>query len=152
MDCNTKLPKCQTEREIKTTNIYYFTENIIWLLSIIVVQSLSHVWLFVTPWTGAHQVSLTSSISQSLLKFMSFESVMLSNHFILCCPLLLLPSIFLSIRDCFNELALQIGWPKYWSFNISPSNEYIQDWLPLGLIGLISWLPNGFSRTTIQKN
>ena len=126
------------------------------LHKVVVVQSLSRVWLFVTPWTGAHQVSLTSTVSQSLLKFMSFKSVMLSNHFILCCPLLLLPSIFLSIRVCFNELALQIRWPKYWSFSISPSNEYIQDWLPLGLIGLISWLSKGFSRvfsrTTIQKH
>ena len=89
------------------------------------VQSLSHVWLFVTPWTGACQASLSITNSQSLPKLMSFESVMLSNYLILCHPLLLLPSIFLSIRVFSNESALSIRWPKYWnfSFNISPSNE-----------------------------
>ena len=79
-----------------------------------------------TPWTAAHEASLFSTISQSLPKFMSIESVMLSNHLILCHPLLLLPSIFPSIRVFSNESALQIRWPKYWSFSfsISPSNEY----------------------------
>ena len=90
-----------------------------------VVQSLSCVQLFATPWTAALQAPLPS-IFRSLLKFMSIESVMLSNHFILCCPLLLLPSIFLSIRVFSNELALCLRWPKYWnfSFSISSSNEY----------------------------
>ena len=88
----------------------------------VVVQSLGHVQLFVTPWTVACQVSL-SFIPQSLLKLMSTESAMPSNHLILCRPLLLLPSIFPSIRVFSNELALHIRWPKYWSFIISPSNE-----------------------------
>ena len=79
-----------------------------------------------TPWTAAHQASLSFTISQSLLKLMPIESVMPSNHPVLCCPLLLLPSIFPSIRVFSNELALHIKWPKCWSFsfNISPSNEY----------------------------
>ena len=90
------------------------------------VQSLSHVWLFATPWTAAHQASLSITNSQSLLKLMSIESVMPSNHLILCCPLLLLPSVFLSIRVFWNESVLCIIWPKYWSFsfNISPYNEH----------------------------
>ena len=92
---------------------------------VVVVQLLSHIWLFATPWTAAHQVSLSPTISQSLLRFMSIESVMLSNHLILCCPLLL-PSIFPSIRVFSNELALYIRWPKYWSFSlsISPCKKY----------------------------
>ena len=91
-----------------------------------VVQSLSYVCLFATPWNVARQASLSFTISWSLLRLMSIESVMPSNHLILCCPLLLLPSIFPSIRVFSNELALHIRWPKYWSFNfsISPSNEY----------------------------
>ena len=90
------------------------------------VQSLSHVRLFVTPWTAAWQASLSITNSQSLLKLMSIESVMPSNHLILCCPLLLPPSIFPSIRVFSNESVLHIRWPKYWSFSfsISPSNEY----------------------------
>ena len=85
---------------------------------------LSHVRSFVTPWILAHQAPLSSSISQSLLKFMSIESVMPSNHLICCHPLLLLPSIFPSIRVFSNESVLHIRWPKYWSFSISPTNEY----------------------------
>ena len=77
-----------------------------------------------TPWTAARQASLSFIISRSLLKLMSIESMMPSNHLILCRPLLLLPSIFPSIRVFSNELALYIRWPKYWSFSISPSNEY----------------------------
>ena len=80
--------------------------------------------LFVTPWTAARQAPLSFTVSWGLLKFMSIESVMLSNHLILCCPLLLLPSIFPSIRIFSNESVLHIRWPKYWSFSISPSNEY----------------------------
>ena len=102
------------------------------------VQSLSHVWLFVTPWTTARQASLSITNSQSQPKPMSIELVMLSNHLILCHPLLL-PSIFPSIRVFSNESALHIRWPKYWSFsfNISPSNEhpglisFRMDWLGL---------------------
>ena len=77
-----------------------------------------------TPWTVAHQVSLSFTISQSLLKFMSIESVMSSNHLVLCCPLFLLPSIFPTIRVFSNESALSIRWLNYWSFSIGPSNEY----------------------------
>ena len=90
-----------------------------------VVQVLSHVQLFVTPWTAAHRASQCFTIFHSLLKFMSTESVIPSNHLILCHPLLLLPSIFPSIRVFPNESALYIRWPKYWSlgFSISPSNE-----------------------------
>ena len=89
------------------------------------VQSLSRVWLFATPWTAPHKASLSITNSRSLLKLMSFESVMPSNHLILCRPLLLPPSIFPSIRVSSNESVLHIRWPKYWSFsfNISPSNE-----------------------------
>ena len=91
-----------------------------------VVQPLSRVRRFATPWTAAHQVSLSFAIAWSLLKLMSVESMMLFNHLILCCPLLLLPSIFPSIRVFSNESALRIRWPRYWSFSfsISPSNEY----------------------------
>ena len=90
------------------------------------VQSLSRVQLFATPWTAARQASLYITNSCSLLKLMSIESVMPSSYLILCCPLLLLPSIFPSIRVFSNESVLRIRWPKYWgfSFNISPSNEY----------------------------
>ena len=103
------------------------------------VQSLSCVQLFATPWAAARQVSLSITNSQSPPKPMSTESVMPSNHFILCCPLLLLPLIFPSIRVFSNESALRIRWPKYWSFsfNISPSNEhpglisFKMDWLDL---------------------
>ena len=88
------------------------------------VQSLSHVWLFATSWTAAHQASLSITNSRSLLKLMSIE--FMSNHPILCRPLLLPPSIFPSIRVFSNESALCIRWPKYWSFsfNNSPSHEY----------------------------
>ena len=103
------------------------------------VQLLHRVRLFATPWTAAHQASLSITNSKSLLKVMSIESVMPSNHFILCHPLLLLPSIFPSIRVFSNESVLRMRWPKYWrfSFNISPSNEHSglisfrMDWLDL---------------------
>ena len=90
------------------------------------VQSLSSVWLFVTPWTAACQATLSITNSQSLLKHMSIESVMPSNHLILCRPLLLLPLIFPSIRVFSNESVLDIRWPKYWSFSfsISPSRWF----------------------------
>ena len=98
-------------------------------------QLLSHVWLFATPWTAAHQASLSITISQSLLKLMSIMSVMPSNHLILCCPLLLLPSIFPSIRVFSNKSVLPLN---------------IQDWFPLGWTGWISLQSKGvFSNTTV---
>ena len=120
----------------------------------IVVQSFSRVQLFVTPWTAARQASLSITISRSLLKPMSIESVMPSNHLILCHPLLLLASIFPSIRVFSNQSALCIRWPLYWSFNfcISPSNEYSRliffsiDWFDLLAVQGLSRV---FSSTTI---
>ena len=109
-----------------------------------------------SPWTAAHQASLSLSISWSLLKLMSIESVMPSNHLILCYPLLLLPSIFPSIRVFSNELALRIRCPKYWSFSFSFSPSMnIQSWFSIGLTGLISLQSKGLSRvfnTTVQKH
>jgi len=112
------------------------------LLWFIVVQSLSRVQLFVTPWIAAHQASLSFIISQSLLKFMSIDLVMLSSHLILCCLLLLLSSDFPSIRVFFNESALHIRWPKYWSFSISPSSEYS---------GLIFFRINQYDLLAVQE-
>ena len=107
------------------------------------VQSLSHVWLFVTPWTAACQASLSISNIWSWLKLMSIESVMPANHLILCCSLLLLLSIFPSITVFSNEPVLFIRWPKYWSFSfsISPSNEYS---------GLISFRMDGLNLFAVQ--
>ena len=111
-----------------------------------VVQLLRHVQLFVTPWAAAHQAPLSFIVSWSLLKFASIESVMLSSHLILCHPLLLLPSIFPSIRVSSDELALCIRCPKYWSFSISPSNEYSGlisfriDWFDLAAQGILKSL------------
>ena len=107
------------------------------ICSVVVAQSLSHVQLFMTPWTAARQVSLSFIISRSSFKLRSIELVMPSNHLFLSCPLLLLPSIFPSIRSFSNELALHIRWPKYCSFSISPSSEYSEliscgiDWFDL---------------------
>ena len=129
------------------------------LTSVISVQSLSRLPLFAAPWTAAHQASLSITNTQSFLKLMSIESVMPSNHFILCCPLLLLPSIFPSIRVFSNESALRIRWPKYWSFSfsISPSNEYSglisfrMDWLDfLSVQGILkSLLQHHISKASI---
>ena len=91
----------------------------------VAVQLLSYAQLFVTPWTAAHQASLSFTVSQGLLKLMSIESVLPSNHLILCPSLLLLSSIFPSNRVFSNELALRIRWPKYWSFSNSHSSEYL---------------------------
>ena len=111
--------------------------------TVFVVQSLSWVWLFVSPWTAAHQALLFSSISWSSLKFMSNASVMLSNYLMLWCPLLLLPSIFPSIKVFFNELALRIRCSKYWRFSFSniTSNEYS---------GLISFRIDWFDLLEVQ--
>ena len=110
------------------------------------VQSLSRVRLFATPWTTAHQASLSITNSQSLLKLMSIELVMPSNQLILCRPLFLLSSIFPSIRVFSNESVLCIRWPKYWSFSsniVLPMN--IQDWSPLGWTSWISLQSRGLS-------
>ena len=123
--CMHVLDKCMR----KTSYFMYF---------VVVVQSLNPVGFVVTPWTAAQQASLSITNSQSLRRFMSIESVMPSNHLILCCPLLL-PSIPPSIRVFSNESILHIRWPKYWSFSlsVSPSNEYSglisfrMDWLDL---------------------
>ena len=125
--------------------------------SFIVAQSLSHVWLFETSWTAAHQASLSFTISQSLPKLMSIESVMPSNHLILCHPLLFLPSIFPSIRVFSSESALHIRWSKYWGFcfSISPSNKYSGlisfriDWFDLLAV---QGLSRFFSSTTVWKH
>ena len=129
-----------------------------WLTNLpIVVQLFSHVQLFATSWTAAYHVSLSFTISWSLLKLMSIKSVMPSNTLIFCHPLLLLPSIFPSIRVFSKESALCIRWPKYWSFsfNINPFNEYsglisfrINCWISLQSKGL----SRVFSNTTLQKH
>ena len=121
------------------------------------VQLLSPVWLFATPWTAAHQASLSITNSGGLLKLMSIESVMPSNHLILCHPLLLLPPIPPSIRVFSNESTLCMRWPKYWSFSfsISPSNEhpglisFRMDWMDLLAVPELSRV---FSHTTVQKH
>ena len=105
------------------------------------VHLLSCVWLFATPWSAAHQASLSITNSWSLLKLMSIELVIPSNHFILCHPLLLLPSIFSSIRVFSNESVLHIRWPKYRSFSIRLSNEYS---------GLISFRIDWFDLLAVQ--
>ena len=132
----------------------------IWFLSV-VVQSLSHVWLFATPWTAVRQASLTTTISWSLLKLMSIESVMPSNHLVLCYHLLFLLSVFPSIRVFFNKLAVCNRWPN-WNFSssISPSNEYSgliafrMDWLDLlGVQGTLkSLLEKTLENTTAEKH
>ena len=106
-----------------------------------VVHGSSPVWLFSTPWTEARQASLSFAISRSLVRLRSTESVTPSNHLILCRPLLLPPSVFPSIRVFSNEWALRIRWPKYWSFTISPSNEYS---------GLISFMIDWFDLPAVQ--
>ena len=108
----------------------------------VVIQSLSHIWPLVTPWTAAHQASLSITSFWSLLKLMSIESVIPPNHLILCRPLLLLSSIFPSIRVFSNKSALCIRWPNYWSFSVSPSSEYA---------GLISFRIDWFDLLAVQR-
>ena len=128
-----------------------------WLTRFSSFQSLSGIWLFASPWTTARQASLFITNSWSLPKPMSIEWVMPSNHLILCRTLLLLPSIFPSIRVFSNESALHIRWPKYWSFSfiISPPNEhpglisFRMDWLDLLALKGLSRV---FSNTTVQKH
>ena len=129
------------ESQIWLSDFHFHFYNELWinLITTSSVQSLSHARLFEIPWISARQASLSITNSLSPPKPMSIESVMPSNHLILCCPLLLLPSIFPSIRVFSNESDLHIMWPKYWSFsfNISPSNEhpglisFRMDWLDL---------------------
>ena len=145
----------------KTITVQYNTADCVrWgpqLTLLTVVQLLSRVWLLVTPRTAAHQASLSFTVSQSLLKLMSIESVMPSNHLTLCHPLLLLPSIFPSIRVFSNECTFASGGQRIGasaSASILPMN--IQDWFPLGLNGLLSLQSKGlsrvFSNTTVQKH
>ena len=131
-------------RVVATIRSFLLNIFILHSSSIVVFQSLCLIQLFVTPWTAAHQASLFFTISQSLLELMSIESMMQSNHLFLCRPLLLLPSIFPSIRLFSNDLALRIRWPKYWSiiFSISPSNEYS---------GLISFRIDWFYLLAVQR-
>ena len=133
----------------------WISHGFTWESSSSVHFSLSRVWLFATPWTAAHQASLSITNSRSPPKPMYIESLMPSYHLILCSPLLLLPSIFPSIRVFSSESALCIRWPKYWSFsfNISPFNEHPGLQYPLGWTGLISLQSKGlsgvFSNTTL---
>ena len=137
--------------------VQFIPEYLMSSIQVSSVQSLSHVRLFVTPWAEAFQASLSLTNSQSLLKLMSFESVMPSNHLILCRPLLLLPLIFPSIKVFSNDSVLHIGGQ---SIEVSASTSVlpmsIQDWFPLGLTDLISLLSKGLSRvfpnTTVQKH
>ena len=132
-----------------------------WIMHALQFSSVAQSCLFETPWTAAHQASLSITNSWSLLKLMSIESVMPSNHLLLCHSLLLLPSIFPSIRVFSNESILHIRWPKYWSFsfNISPSNEHSglssfrMDWLDLLAIQgtLKSLLQHHFRNTEMGK-
>ena len=134
------LNSCQFLKTLDSF-FFFFYHFIRFLLSS--VQLLSCIQLFVTPWTAVHQASLFITNTRSLFKFMSIESVMPSNHLILCCPLLL-PSIFPSIRVFSNKSVIHIRWPKYWSFSfsISPSNEYS---------GLISFRIDWFGLLAVQE-
>ena len=141
-------------------NLYLKNQDEVTCYQFSSVQSRSHIRLFVTPWTAAHQASLSITNSWSLLKLMSIELVMPSNHLILCCPPLLPPSIFPSIRVFSNESVLHIRWPKYWSFSMSPSNEYSglisfrMDWLDLLAVegALKSLLQHHSSKASILRH
>ena len=143
------------ERKKETLDISL--ENV-WIF--VVVQLLSHVRLIATPWTAACQAPLSFTVSWNLLRFMSIELVMPFKHLILCHPLLLLPSIFPSIRVFSNESVLCIRWPKYWSFSISSSNEYSGlisfriDWFDLLFVQgtLKSFLQHHSSKTSILQH
>ena len=142
---------CWLRCNVEKLSSHAYTMN--W--TIVVLWSLNHVQLFAIPWTAAHQASLPFTTCQSLFKLMSIDSVVPSNHPILCRPLLLLPSIPPCIIVFSNESALCIKWPKYWSFSFSPSNEYSR-LISLGLSGLILLLSRGlskvFSSITIWKH
>ena len=136
--------KCDKwDKNIFLKTSFFSNTSLFHILYISSVQSLSHVWLFATPWTAAHQASLSTTNSHSLLKLMSIELMMPSNHLILCHLLLLLPSVFPSIRVFSKVLVLCIRWPKYWSFSfsISLSNKYS---------GLISFRIDWFDLFAVQ--
>ena len=144
---------------IDRSRFLFRQERAVWLkhlaVFVVFVQLPSHVWLFATPWTAAHQFSLSFTIFQSLPKFMFISSVMPSSHFILWCPLLLLPSIFPRIREFSNESSVCIRWPNHWSFSfsISPAKylgfiSFRIDWFDL----LSKGLSRVFSSTTVQKH
>ena len=132
-----------TALEFQLSLCYFKTRNGCIYFGITSVQSLSHIWLFATPWTATRQASLSITNSWSLLKLMSIELVMPSNHLILCHPLLFLLSVFPSISVFSRESVLHVRWPKYWSFsfNISPPNEYL---------GLISFRIDWFDLLAVQ--
>ena len=158
------LLKTQDYRTLTTSQTLYRPHRVWWnkiekdTVSILSsVQSLIRVWLFATPWTAPRQASLSITNTHSLLKLMSMESVMPFNHLILCCSLLLLSSIFPSIRVFSNESVFHIRWPKCWSFsfNISPSDDYsgLISFRTTGWISLQSkGLSRVFSNTTDQKH
>ena len=129
----------------RNEGVWWWIETIIlglvqWPCYFVVVQSLSHIQLFANPWTVVCQASVSFTISWSLLKLMSIESVMPSNHLILCHPLLLLPSVFPRIRVFSNVSALLIKWPKYWSFSSGLDIWNFQSfWLPLIHFGYMNW-------------
>ena len=159
-------PKWLASVSLSFTHLTYFffpPGNFLFpFIFVVIVQLLIHMWLFVTLWTAARQASLSFTISQSLFKLMSIESVMPSSHLTLCSPLLLLSSVFPSIRVFSNESVLYIRWPKHWSFSfsISPSNEYSglisfrMDWLDLLAVQgtLKSLLRHHSSKISILQN
>ena len=150
-----ELCSIEETREVISENLFIFIDFILYSSS---VQSLSHIWLFVTPWIAACKAFLSITNSRSPSKPMSIESLMPFSHLILCCPLLLLPSVFPSIRVFSSESALRVRWPKYWSFgfNISSSSEhpglisFRMDWLDL--LAVQGTLKRVFSNTTVQKH
>ena len=150
-----ELCSIEETREVISENLFIFIDFILYSSS---VQSLSHIWLFVTPWIAACKAFLSITNSRSPSKPMSIESLMPFSHPILCCPLLLLPSVFPSIRVFSSESALRVRWPKYWSFsfNISSSSEhpglisFRMDWLDL--LAVQGTLKRVFSNTTVQKH
>ena len=138
--------KSETDKpSIYSPHLFLHSTHIYSVYNAVAVQLLSHLWLFATPWTAAHQPSLYFTISQSRLKLMSIESVMPSNHLIHCCCLLSLLLVFPTIRVFSSESALRVRWPKDWSFSysISTSNEYS---------GLISFRINWFDPLVVQGN
>ena len=132
----------------KKNSLVFLSEREKIIVVVVVVQSLSRVWLFATPWASAYQASLFFTVPWSLLKLMPIDSVMPSNHLILCHPLLILSSTFSSIRVFSSESTLHIRWPKYWSFSfcISPSSEY--SWL---ISFRINWFVLVAARGTLRN-